>query len=49
MRIPDSYLDYGNPWTEDREECCYCGSVTTAYAWIANEPVCEDCEDYDED
>lgn len=49
MRIPDSYLDYGNPWTEDREECYYCGNVTTEYAWIANEPVCEDCEDYDED
>lgn len=44
MRFPDAYLDYGNPWTTDQEECCYCGSVTENYSWIANEPVCEDCE-----
>lgn len=44
MRIPDSYLDQGNPWTEDHERCNECGERTENYDWIDNEPICHDCQ-----
>ena len=47
MRIPDSYLDYGNPWTEDHEYCADCSKYTENFAWIDNEPICRDCENAD--
>jgi hypothetical protein len=44
MRIPDSYLDQGNPWTEDFEYCNVCGERSYNYDWIDNEPTCHDCQ-----
>ena len=46
MRIPDSYLDEGNPWTDDHDYCAQCGERTDDYVIIDDEPVCSSCEYY---
>ena len=48
MRFPDSYIDEGNPWTTDTECCAWCGTNTERFVWIDNEPMCEECEHFED-
>jgi hypothetical protein len=39
-----SYLDIGNPWTENVEYCCQCGEKTEDFTDYNGEALCGECD-----